>query len=79
MNYVLPRKDCYPLNFMMAMLSGMKSGLKNISDDNGIQFRQHFESLKLLESRASDWLDYLQVFRNWDKYVPNIYVKRIKR
>ena len=45
MNYVLPRKDCCPLNFMMAIFSKIKLGLKNIPDDDGIQYKQHFESL----------------------------------
>ena len=32
MNYVLPRKDCCPLNFMMAIFSGMKLAFKTIPD-----------------------------------------------
>ena len=49
MNYVLPREDCCPLNFMMAILSGMKLGFKNIPDSQGLQFKQHFEGARLLE------------------------------
>ena len=59
MNYALPREDCCPLNYMMAILSGMKIGFKNIPDSQGNQFKQHFEGVRLLESKIIDWLDYL--------------------
>ena len=47
MNYVLPRNDCCPLNFMLAILSGMKIGFKIIPDTQGLQFKQHLEGVRL--------------------------------
>jgi len=36
MDYILPRKDCCPLNYMMSILSGMKLGLKRVKDNDAI-------------------------------------------
>ena len=48
MNYVLPRKGCCSLSFMLEILSGLKRGLKTTADEDAIEFKPHLESLHLL-------------------------------
>ena len=42
-----------------------------------IAFKPHYDSLLLEDARATDWLDHLNEFPKWEKYIPNRSVKHI--
>lgn len=79
MDYVLPNKSCCSLNYSLAILSGAKKGLKYVADDDSLKFKKHHESLHLKFATANDWIDYLDDFPGWDKYIPNYFVNEIKK
>ena len=64
MGYILPSKNCCPLNYMMQILAGQKVGLKIKPDPTSFEYKPHLESLHLEEARMIDWLDYLLYFQN---------------
>ena len=41
-------------------------------------YKPHLESLALDQARANDWLDYLDEFNEWERFIPDIHIKQIK-
>jgi len=56
----------------------LKYGLKYKADNTAIMYKPHLESLYLEEARVNDWLDYIDQFKSWKKYIPAVYIRNIK-
>ena len=68
---------------MLCVMSGFKKGINIIqfiqsslafkihAKGSWLEWKPHLEHINLAEARARNWLDYLDLFEEWDKYIPH--------
>jgi hypothetical protein len=62
---------------MWQCLIGLKKYLSRYGDLNGTKFKEHKPGVIIKENQIKFWIDYLDLFRDWQKYFPDTIAKQI--
>ena len=58
-------------------------GLKKCMSKNGelesLLYKEHKPGVRIKENSIRNWLDYLNYFKEWELYLPDTYIKKIKK
>ena len=63
---------------MWQCVIGLKKYMTRNGELNGSVYEEHKPGFVIKENSIKYWCDYLHLFKGWEKYVPDPYIKKIK-
>ena len=75
----LPTKDFCPKKFMWACVMGIKKYMTKEEDMEGLAYKEHKPGFVIKENSIKHWCGHLDEFPGWELYVPDPYIKKIKK
>ena len=76
---ILPSKDFCTKKFMWSCLIGLKKYMSKEEDIKALTYKEHKPGFVIKENSLKYWCEYLEEFPSWELYVPDPYIKKIKR
>ena len=79
LNIVLPTKDFTTKKFMWGCVIGIKRYMTTVEDMKGLTYKEHKPGFVIKENSIKHWIDNLTDFPGWELFVPDVYIKKIKK
>ena len=58
---------------------GIKKYMTTIGDMNGLSYKEHKPGFVIKENSIKHWVDNLADFPGWEQFIPDVYIKKIKK
>ncbi len=76
---ILPNIEYTTKNFMWSIVVGVKKCLTRSGAFNGLKYLEHNPGCSIKENSIKQWCSHLNEFPGWEHYVPDSYIKMIKK